>query len=55
MIPPLLLLCKVIFPGNTLGTGCSFNIYLETQKKRSSIFIDEENFSKAKLLCVDGL
>lgn len=55
MIPPSLLLCKVIFLGNTLGTECSFNIYSETQKKRSSIFVDEENFSKAKLLRVDGL
>jgi len=55
VIPPLLLLCKVTFVGNTLGMGCSFSIYLETLQKSSSIFIDEENFSKAKLLCLDGL
>ena len=55
MIPPPLLLCEVTFLGNTLGTKHSFNIQLETLKKRSSVFIDVENFSKAKLLCVDGL
>lgn len=51
----LLLLCEVTFLGNSLGTGRSYKIYLETLKKRSSIYTDEENFSEAKLLCVDGL
>lgn len=52
MIPPSLLLCKATFLGNTLGTGWSFNICLETLKTTSCIFTDEENFSKAKLLCM---
>lgn len=30
-------------------------IYMGTLKKSSSILIDEENSSKARLLCVDGL